>query len=52
MRGVITTRHLLTNAREIIDAFGLRAYVRCIAAVLLSKRHVTFLDVVMRLSRA
>ncbi len=52
MRGLITTRHLVTNAPTIINEFGMKAYMRCVAACVLSKRHVTFLEVVMRLSRS
>ncbi len=51
MRGIITTRHLVTNAPTIIHEFGMVAYMRCVAAAVLSKREVTFLEVVMRLRR-
>lgn len=48
MRGLITTRHLLTNAPVIIREFGLSAYLTCVKRALLSRRPVTFLEVVMR----
>jgi hypothetical protein len=48
MKGVITNRHLVTNARVIIHEFGMSAYMRCVAAVLFSRRPVTFLELVMR----
>ncbi len=47
MRGLITTRHLLTNAPVIIKEFGLWAYLRCLRTTFLSRRKVTFLEVVM-----
>ncbi len=30
MRGVITTRHLVTHAATIVREFGLRRYLRCL----------------------
>ena len=48
MRGLITTRHLVTNARLIIQEFGLAAYVRCLSHALLSRRPVTFLECMVR----
>ena len=51
MRGIITTRHLVTNAPTIIHEFGVVAYVRCVAITLLSRRPVTFLECVMRCSK-
>lgn len=51
MRGLITTRHLVINAATIIQEFGLMAYLRCLRQVLLTRRHVTFLECVMRLKR-
>jgi hypothetical protein len=51
MRGLITTRHLVINAATIIHEFGVLAYLRCLRQVLLSRRHVTFLECVMRLKR-
>ena len=48
MRGLITTRHLVTNAPTIIQEFGFAAYMRCVAIALLSRRPVTFLECVMR----
>ncbi len=48
MRGIITTRHLVTNASVIIYEFGISTYLRCVAAVMLTRRPVTFLEMVMR----
>lgn len=45
MVGVITTRHLVTNARVIVAEFGLRCYLRCWRRVA-SGKPVTFLEVV------
>ena len=47
MRGLITTRHLVTNAPTIIHEFGILAYFRCVKAVI-TQRQVTFLDCVTR----
>jgi hypothetical protein len=44
MKGVITTRHLLTHCTVIIRQFGLRCYVRCLVRTLFSAKPVTFLD--------
>jgi hypothetical protein len=49
MRGLITTRNLVVNAPTIIHEFGVSAYMRCLAAALLSRKQVTFLECVMRL---
>jgi len=49
MRGIITTRHLVTNAPVIIQEFGVITYLRCVAAAMLSRREVTFLEMVMRM---
>lgn len=44
MKGEISTRHLLTCAREIITGFGWRTYFRAVLTALhLSHRH-TFLE--------
>lgn len=43
MKGVITTRHLLLNARTIISEFGIACYVRCLRNALLHKQS-TFLQ--------
>ena len=51
MQGLITTRHLLTNAPTIIHEFGLGAYLRCVAAVVTSRHEVTFLECVIRMRR-
>jgi hypothetical protein len=50
MRGTITTRSLLEHASLIVREFGVLAYVRCLARAALSRRPVTFLEVVLRLS--
>jgi hypothetical protein len=42
IRGVITTRHLLTHSGLILRHFGPRAWLRCWSAVLL-RRETTFL---------
>jgi uncharacterized protein YbaA (DUF1428 family) len=52
MRGLITTKHLMTNAVVIISEFGVVTYLRCLAAAVLSRRHTTFLECVMRLDRS
>ncbi|MEZ0310327.1 MAG: hypothetical protein ACAI38_01045 [Myxococcota bacterium] len=49
MHGLITTRNLVVNAPTIIHEFGMSAYMRCLAAALLSRKNVTFLECVMRL---
>lgn len=49
MKGIITNRHLVTNASVIIREFGVTAYVRCVAACVFARRPVTFLEMVMRL---
>ncbi len=50
MRGLITTKHLVTNAPTIISEFGWAAYLRCLHGAILSRRPVTFLECVMRCS--
>ena len=52
MQGLITTRDLVTNAPVIINEFGMGAYMRCLVAAVLTRRKVTFLEVVMRMRRA
>jgi hypothetical protein len=52
MRGIITTRHLVTNAPTIIAEFGVAAYFRCLTRTLLYKRPVTFLECVVTCSAA
>lgn len=52
MRGIITTRDLVTSAPTIIAQFGMAAYLRCWARALLSRREVTFLEVVCRMRQA
>ena len=47
MVGLITTRHLLTEARTLVAEFGVSVYLRCLRAALLERRPVTFLEVVM-----
>ena len=46
MRGVITTRHLLTHAPLIVRLFGVRAYLKCVACVFRKGGKATFLDAV------
>lgn len=46
MRGVITTRHLVTHAPLIMRLFGVRAYFKCVACVLKKGGRATFLDAV------
>ena len=49
MRGMITTRHLIFNARLIITEFGMVCYLRCLKNVLLHRGHNTFLDSALKL---
>jgi hypothetical protein len=49
MRGIITGRHLLTNAPTIIQEFGVIAYLRCLTMCVFGRRPTTFLEMVMRL---
>ena len=44
MRGVVTTRHLVSHSGMIIRLFGVRAYAHCVWAVLSGRRDVTFLE--------
>jgi hypothetical protein len=46
MRGVITTRHLVTHAPLIVRLFGVRAYFKCVACVFRKGGRATFLDAV------
>jgi len=46
MRGLITTRHLVTHAPLIVRLFGVRAYFKCVACVLRKRGRATFLDAV------
>jgi hypothetical protein len=43
MKGLITTRHLILNARTIISEFGISAYFRCVKNVIIH-RQTTFLE--------
>jgi hypothetical protein len=52
MRGIITTKHLVTSAPTIISEFGVAAYVRCWTRLMLSRREVTFLECVCQVRRA
>jgi hypothetical protein len=45
MRGFITTRHLVTHARLIIQQFGWRVYLRCVLYCLRPGKPVTFLSI-------
>jgi hypothetical protein len=47
MRGVITGREVMRNARLIRREFGLRCLARCLW-VLLTRKRATFLDVISR----
>ena len=49
MQGLITTKHLVTKAAVIIHEFGWGTYWRCVTSVVMSRRHVTFLDCALRL---
>ena len=51
IRGVITTRNLLTNSGLILRHFGPRAWLRCWIAILL-QRDTTFLACVLCLRAA
>ena len=44
MKGLVTTRHLLTHARLIVRLFGARAYCRCLLAALRHPGKATFLQ--------
>lgn len=44
MVGVITTRDLVLHAHDIVKGFGFRTYIRCVRAVVFSRKPVTFLD--------
>jgi hypothetical protein len=46
MRGLITTRHLVTHAPLIVRLFGVRVYLKCVACVLRKGGRATFLDAV------
>ena len=52
MRGIITTKDLVTSALTIISEFGILAYLRCWTRIVLSRRQVTFLECVCRLPQA
>ncbi len=45
VQGLITSADVLWHAPTIIRGFGLRRYLRCVAA-LLSRRRTTFLELV------
>jgi hypothetical protein len=45
MLGLVTSRHLVTQAMTIVSEFGLRTYLRCVGAVL-SGRRCNFLQLV------
>lgn len=49
MRGYVTTRHVFTLAPIIVEEFGWRAYLSCLASCLVPhRRPKTFLDIVGR----
>ncbi|MEO1173264.1 MAG: hypothetical protein AAFX94_14620 [Myxococcota bacterium] len=49
MQGCITTRDLVLQARTIVHEFGVKAFCRCLSAVIL-RRKTTFLECVARVS--
>jgi hypothetical protein len=51
MRGVITSRDVLANARLIHSEFGFRCLLRCLVAVVRG-RHTTFLDTAVKSHRS
>jgi len=50
MKGMITTRHLILNARVIIAEFGVACYFRCLKAALLHRGDTTFLGNACRMN--
>ena len=50
MKGMITTRHLILNARVIIAEFGVACYFRCLKAALLHRGDATFLGSACRMT--
>ncbi len=49
MRGIITTKDLVTCAPTIVAQFGMAAYLRCWGRALFSRKEVTFLECVCRM---
>jgi hypothetical protein len=49
MRGVITTRHVLTHAGVIVREFGMGAFLRCCLAAV-RRRKATFLECAVQLA--
>jgi hypothetical protein len=49
MKGLITTRHLILNARTIIAEFGVGCYLRCLKNAVLHRGQCTFLESACRL---
>jgi hypothetical protein len=49
MKGFITTRDVLFRPSQIIGAFGLRVYLRCLGRIVLRKGPVTFLECIPRM---
>ena len=45
IQGLITGKHVLGNAAGIVRGYGMRAYLRCLWAVV-SRRRTTFLQIV------
>ncbi len=45
IQGVVTTKHVLWHARQIVRDFGLRTWLSC-CKVLVSGRRTTFLELV------
>ena len=44
MQGFITTREILLHPRLVVEAFGLRVYLRCLVRIATRNRPVTFLE--------
>lgn len=49
MKGVITSRHLILNARIIISEFGFGCYLRCVRRALFHRGEATFLETACRI---
>ena len=49
MKGVITSRHLLLNARTIISEFGIGCYLRCLRRAFFHRGEGTFLETACRM---
>jgi len=49
MKGVITTKHLILNARTIIAEFGVGCYLRCLKNAIFRRGDNTFLQCACRM---